>query len=107
MINAVQQAGDPILSIHDIAVRLNVSDNFIYQEIVRGKLKHYSFGGSVRKRGAIRCSEQQYQDYIQCNLETSEPIYVSGAKTQVSLKVVKTQNTVTNKLNQLLKKKQA
>ncbi len=62
--DSVHLEGDPCLTVRDIAQRLNVSQGFVYEQVVRGRIDHYSLGGSSRKRGAIRFTESQYQEYL-------------------------------------------
>ena len=94
---------EPRLSLRDIAQRLNVSDNFVYQECIRGKLDYYSLGGSQRKRGAIRCSENQYQHYLSLNLSQKRTFVTPDTSAVAS--ITKAPGTVSNKLNEMMTRK--
>jgi excisionase family DNA binding protein len=48
----------PLLSIHEIAERLSISETLCRRLIAQGKLRAY------RIEGAIRCSEEQIEEYL-------------------------------------------
>lgn len=93
-----------LLSIKDVASRLNVSDNFIYQQCIKGYLEHYSFGGSSRKRGAIRCSEEQLQNYL-CNRLAQKPLTTQIMPSISAASITTTASSVSQQLTKLMKKR--
>lgn len=93
-----------LLSIKDMASRLNVSDNFVYQQCVKGYLEHYSLGGSSKKRGAIRCSEKQLQNYL-CNHLAQKPLNTQIMPTVSAAHITTTAGNVSQQLTKLMKKR--
>lgn len=59
-----------LLTVKDVAARLNVSISCVYQLIEAGKLPHHRIGLG---RGAIRCSESDIAEFLASNRETSSP----------------------------------
>ncbi|MGI9278717.1 MAG: hypothetical protein ACR2PX_03695 [Endozoicomonas sp.] len=93
------------LSIKDIARRLNVSGNFVYQECVKGHLEHYALGGSLRKRGAIRCTEEQFQHYLSNHL-AQKPVQTQTISASANAaSITTTANSVSQQLNRLMRKR--
>ncbi len=50
-----------MMTVEDVARRLNVLENFVYQAIAEGRLKHHRLG---KAQGAIRVSETQLADFL-------------------------------------------
>ena len=103
---SVERRNDPTLTIADIAKRLNMSDQFVYRQVISGKLNSYALGGSIRKRGAIRFSENQFQEYLASQINEPHRHTTNVAKINPA-SCTQRPNTVTNKLNLLLKTRTA
>ena len=98
---------DPVLTIKDLASRTRLSEGFIYEQAIKGIIEHYAFGGSRRKRGAIRFSERQYRQFLSNQLDHCQPV-TGPAVSQIQAGALTRQpNTTTRTLNQLLSKKRA
>ena len=60
---------EPLMTISDVAEKLNVPPEYIYQQIIQGNLETYSLGGSRRfgglrrKVGAYRISTEQLEAF--------------------------------------------
>ncbi|WP_257292957.1 helix-turn-helix domain-containing protein [Endozoicomonas sp. ONNA1] len=105
MIDDTQPENKVFLSIKDISKRLNVSDNFVYQQCVKGVLEHYALGGSLKKRGAIRCSEEQLQQYL-INHHGQKPNRTQVLPTVTNIAtVITTASNVSEQLTRLMKKR--
>lgn len=50
-----------LMSVEDVARRLNVSDSFVYSLVANGRLKHYRLG---KGQGGIRVSEAQLAAFL-------------------------------------------
>ena len=98
-------SNDPTMTIADIARRLNMSETFVYRQASTGKLPCYHIGGTHRKSGAIRFSESQFQSYLTNQMDNHHPVWLKPTGTAASCTAIP--NTVTRKLNDLLKKKNA
>ncbi len=97
---------DPTLTIADIAKRLNMSENFIYRQTLSGTLQCYAIGGTARKCGAIRFSENQYQEYLEAQ-KKQRPVTATNRSRINPAKCTPKPSTVTYTLNKLLKQKKA
>ena len=102
---SVTYSNDPTMTIADIANRLNMSAQFVYRQIKSGALKSFSIGGTCRKSGAIRISEQQFQEYLS-DQQQRQITPIAMAQIQPAMQVPDS-NTVSYKLNQLLNRKKA
>ncbi len=100
------RSNDPTMTIADIANRLNMSAQFVYRQVISGRLDSYALGGSIRKRGAIRFSENQFQEYLASQINEPHRLLTNVTKINPASCTHKP-NTVTNKLNLLLKTKTA
>ncbi len=98
---------DPVLTIRDIARRTQLSEGFIYEQTIRGNIEHYAFGGSKRKRGAIRFSERQFRQFLTSQLDHCQPVTGIATGGHLAATLTKRPNSTTNQLNQLLSKKRA
>ena len=93
------------MTLTDIANRLNMSVQFVYLQVKSGALKSFSIGGTHRKVGAIRISEQQFQEYL--SEQQHQPITpIAHISVKPAMKTADS-NTVSYKLNQLLDRKKA
>ena len=100
----VNSGTDPCLTVRDIAQRLNVSQGFVYGQVARGRIEHYSLGGTSRKRGAIRFSECQFQEYLSSQMDKKKNVVVSLKKISPA-NSTPLPGTVSCALNRLLKQK--
>ena len=98
---------DPVLTIRDIARRTQLSEGFIYEQTIRGNIEHYAFGGSRRKRGAIRFSERQYRQFLTNQLDHCQPVTGIAPGCGQAATLTRRPNQTTQQLNQLLGKKRA
>ena len=98
---------DPVLTIKDIARRTQLSKRFIYEQTIKGNIEHYAFGGSKRKRGAIRYSERQYRQFLNSQLDHCQPVTGIATGGKLAATLTKRPNSTTTQLNQLLRKRRA
>jgi excisionase family DNA binding protein len=59
----------PLLTVEDVATRLNVSDKFVYGVIATGRLKHHRLG---KGQGGIRVSEEQLAEFLRLTARGGE-----------------------------------
>ena len=98
---------DPVLKIKDIARRTQLSERFIYEQTIKGNIEHYVFGGSKRKRGAIRYSERQFRQFLTRQIDQCQPVTGIAASGNLAATFTKRPNSTTTQLNQLLRKRRA
>lgn len=55
------RATTPMMTVEDVALRINMSDSFVYAAIADGRLKHHRFG---KGQGGIRISEPQLAAFL-------------------------------------------
>ncbi len=94
---------DPVLTIRDIARRTQLSEGFIYEQTISGNIEHYAFGGSKRKRGAIRFSERQFRQFLTSQLDHCQPVTGIATGWSQATAITKHPNSTTHQLNQLLR----
>lgn len=95
---------DPTMNIADVAKRLNMSAHFVYRQTLTGTLQCYALGGSTRKRGAIRFSENQFQEYLEAQKNRPAIPFINRSRID-PVKCTPKPNSVTFKLNKLLEKR--
>ena len=102
---SVNYSNDPTMTIADIANRLNMSAQFVYRQVKSGTLKSFSIGGTRRKSGAIRVSEQQFQEYLS-GQQHQQVTPIATVQIKPAMQAPDS-NTVSYQLNQLLNRKKA
>jgi excisionase family DNA binding protein len=55
------KANPEMMTVEDVARRLNVSDSFVYGVVAEGRLKHHRLG---KGQGGIRVSEEQLAEFL-------------------------------------------
>jgi len=55
-----------LMTVKDVADRLNCSESFVYNLLASGALRHYRLG---KGQGGKRVSEEQLQDYLSAQEE--------------------------------------
>ena len=98
---------DPTLTIKDIASRTQLSEGFIYRQVIKGNIEHYAFGGSRRKRGAIRFSERQYRQFLANQIDHCQTVSGLPNGSIQATTLTRRPNSTSQQLNQLLSKKRA
>lgn len=63
-----------LLTVSDVATRLNVSPATVYSAVDSGEIDCYRIRTGPGKRGAIRFSEQMIQDYLEGRKQTSRTV---------------------------------
>ena len=56
-----EQKTAKLMTVEEVAERLNASTSFVYQLLATGELRHFVLG---KKQGGKRVSEEQLQDYL-------------------------------------------
>lgn len=75
-----------LLTVKDVAARLNVSLSCVYQLVEAGRLPHHRIGLG---RGAIRCSESDLSEYLAGNRESSQVSESARPPARTKLKHIK------------------
>ena len=56
-----EKTNPEMMTVEDVARRLNMSDSFVYGVVSSGRLKHHRFG---KGQGGIRVSEDQLTEFL-------------------------------------------
>ncbi len=64
------KAHPDMMTVEDVARRLNVSDSFVYGAVADGRLKHHRLG---KGQGGIRISESQLSAFLAETERTGTP----------------------------------
>ncbi len=75
-----------LLTVKDVASRLNVSQSCIYQLVETGKIPHHRIGVG---RGAIRFTEDDIAEYLSCNRSQPTTCGQPRSATRPKLKHIK------------------
>lgn len=59
-----------MMTVEEVAKRINMSDSFVYGAIADGRLKHHRLG---KGQGGIRISEVQLADFLRTTERGGEP----------------------------------
>lgn len=65
------KASPAMMTVEEVARRLNMSDSFVYGAIADGRLKHHRFG---KGQGGIRVSESQLSAFLSETERAGAPV---------------------------------
>lgn len=58
-----------LMTVAEVAARLNASESFVYGLIADGRLRHFRLG---KRQGGIRVGEDQFLEYLAANEQGGE-----------------------------------
>ncbi len=99
---------ESLMSMKQVAEKLNMSWSSVYRLITSGQLKAYAIGGTQRKTGAYRVSQQQLDEFLSESLYTKTMFAFGGGirprpKTQTVMSINEKLNKVFERKNKTKK----